>query len=78
MPMIDIQDKALTRRLAVVEGIVSLKNEVLEMIRNNKIPKGNVLEIAKVSGILAAKKTSQLLPLCHPIPIEYIDINVDV
>lgn len=73
--MISISDKQVTQREAVVEGFVVLKPEVVGAIKKNKIPKGNVLEAAKVAGILAAKKTPYLIPLCHPIAIEFADIK---
>ena len=75
MKMIDIGKKDVTKREAVVEGKVSLEASVIRAIREKKIPKGDVLEAAKLAGILAAKKTPELLPLCHPIPIEYAAIE---
>lgn len=72
MKMISISEKEVTNREAVVEGKVSLKPSVILDIKNKKIPKGNVIEAAKLAGILAAKRTSDLLPLCHPIPLEYV------
>ena len=74
MKMIDISAKEATVREAVVEGRVYLKLEVIRMIKDKKIPKGDVLEAARLAGILAAKRTPELIPLCHPIPIEYADI----
>lgn len=73
--MVDIGDKEVTLREAVVEGLIILKPKVLLAIKKDKIPKGNVLEAAKLAGIFAAKKTSGLLPLCHPIPIDYVGIE---
>lgn len=75
MKMIDISDKDTTEREAVVKGVVSLKPSVLLAIKRKKIPKGDVLEAAKIAGILAAKKTPTLIPLCHPISIEYANID---
>lgn len=75
MAMIDIGNKGVTRREAVAEGVVFLKPSVVRLIRNKKIPKGDVLETAKIAGILAAKNTPQIIPLCHPIPIEFVDIK---
>lgn len=72
MKMISISEKEVTNREAVVEGKVSLKPSVILDIKNKKIPKGDVIEAAKLAGILAAKRTSDLLPLCHPIPLEYV------
>ena len=69
--MVDVSDKAVTHRkaLAVVEIILS--SEVIEMIKNKKMPKGDPLTIAEVSGINGVKKTSELIPLCHPLPIDH-------
>jgi len=73
--MIDIGEKEVTQREAIVEARVLLKAKLIELIKKCKIPKGNVLEAAKLAGIIAAKKTSELIPLCHPIPIEYAQID---
>tara|TARA_B100000315_G_C14538373_1_gene569577 strand:+ start:442 stop:891 length:450 start_codon:yes stop_codon:yes gene_type:complete len=75
MKMIDVGKKEITTREAVVEAKVILKSSVIEMIKGKKLPKGDVLEAARVAGIMAAKKTPQLIPLCHPIPIEYATID---
>lgn len=75
MQMIDIGQKQHTQREAVVCGEVCIKPSVITLIKKNGIPKGNVLEAAKIAGILAVKKTPDLLPLCHPIPIEYANIE---
>lgn len=73
--MIDIGKKEVTEREAVVEGKVFMKPSVVQTIKKKKIPKGDVLEAARLAGILAAKKTPYLIPLCHPIPIEYVNIE---
>lgn len=73
--MIDIGDKDLTQREAIVAGTVCLSPKVILAIKNRKVPKGDVLEASRLAGILAAKKTPSLIPLCHPIPIEYVDIT---
>lgn len=73
--MIDISMKEVTAREAVAEGIVYLKPQVINLIKKNKIPKGNVLEAARLAGILAAKKTPEIIPLCHPIEIDSIGIE---
>lgn len=78
MRMVDIGSKEITERQAVVEGIVSLNPKVVLAIKKKKIPKGDCLEAARLAGILAAKKTPALIPLCHPIPIEYAEINFSV
>ena len=76
--MIDIGDKKITNRVAVVEARICLNASVIKLIRRKKIPKGDVLESARIAGILAAKKTSELIPFCHPIPIEYVDIKISL
>jgi len=75
MAMIDVGLKETTKREAIAEGKVVLKASVVLAIKENNVPKGDVLEAAKIAGILAAKKTPSLLPLCHPIPIDYINIE---
>ena len=76
MKMIDIGKKNVTEREAIVEGKVFLKPSVISDIKKKKIPKGDVFEAAKLAGMLAAKKTPDLLPSCHPIPLEYVEINI--
>lgn len=73
--MIDIGKKKVTEREAVVEGKIYLKPSIIVAIKDKKIPKGDVLETARLAGILAAKRTPDLIPLCHPIPIEYVEID---
>lgn len=75
MAMIDIGKKIATQREAVVEGKVYLKAGVVKLIKTKKIPKGDVLETARLAGIFAAKKTPEIIPLCHPISIEFVDIK---
>lgn len=75
MAMIDVGKKCVTRREAIAEGSIILKPSTIFAIKKKKIAKGDVLEAAKIAGILAVKKTPSLIPLCHPIPIEYADIE---
>ena len=75
MRMVDIGSKETTKREAVVEGFVSLKASTILAIKRKKVPKGDVLEAARLAGILAAKRTPSLIPLCHPIPVEYVDVD---
>lgn len=72
--MVDVGKKAKTKRMARAQAFIKLNKEILGRIGNNDIPKGNVLEIARVAGILAAKNTSCLIPLCHNIELEYADV----
>jgi len=76
--MIDIGDKEITDRKAVVEGKVFLNSEAITKIRNNQVPKGDVLVSARLAGIITSKKTADIMPYCHPIPIEYVDVSLDV
>ncbi len=71
----DISNKRITERLAVAEGSISLADETLLIIKNNSNKKGNVIATAKIAGIMAAKKTSDIIPLTHPISIENIHIE---
>jgi cyclic pyranopterin phosphate synthase len=73
--MIDVTRKKPTIREAIVNAKVFIKHKVIKLIKGGKIPKGNVLQVAKLAGIMAAKRTHFLIPLCHPIPIGYIDID---
>lgn len=77
MKMIDVSGKDVTLREAIVEGKIFLKQEIIERIKNLDIPKGNVLEAAKIAAILAVKKTPETLPLCHPIPIESVKVEFE-
>jgi len=74
--MVDVSDKAVTPRMARATGSIRMQPETLEAIRRNAIAKGDVLGIARIAGIMAAKRTSELIPLCHPIPLT--DVSVDI
>lgn len=78
MGMVDIGSKEITEREAVVEGTVYINPKVILAIKKKRIPKGDVLEVARLAGILAAKKTPTLIPLCHPIPIDCVKINFSI
>lgn len=73
--MVDITEKAVTRREAIASGIITMKPETFQMIVRREIKKGDVLEVAKIAGIMAAKKTSDLIPMSHPINITTVDIH---
>lgn len=74
--MIDVSDKDDTLRVAVAEGQVVMQATTLELIRLGNIKKGDVLSVAQVAGIMAAKRTSDLIPMCHPLPL--MDVAVDL
>jgi len=76
--MIDVGSKKETHRIARAQAYVKLNAEIIRLIRTNKIPKGNVLENARVAGVMAAKNTSGLIPLCHNLPLEYIGVEFKI
>ncbi len=73
--MVDVSAKATTLRKATAHGFVHIGGEALEQVRQRKTPKGDPLEIARIAGIGAAKRTSEWIPLCHPLPITHIDVT---
>jgi cyclic pyranopterin phosphate synthase len=73
--MVDVSRKAVTARTAVARGLVTMNRAVLARIRRLQTPKGNPLEIARIAGIAAAKRTAELIPLCHPLPLGHIDVT---
>ena len=73
--MVNISSKDKTKRIAIAKGDVLVSSETLELIRSNNIGKGDVFGVARIAGIMAAKKTSTTIPLCHPIPISAIEID---
>ena len=75
--MVDINTKENTVRVAIATGKVTMKSETLQKILDIKIKKGDVLSVAKLAGIMAAKKTDQLIPLCHSIPLSYVNIDLE-
>jgi len=78
MSMIDITKKRDVRRTAKASGVIRLRKETVNQIREGKIKKGDVLETAKIAAMLAVKKTPELIPHCHPIPITGIDVNFKI
>ena len=76
--MVDVSEKQITRREAVARGSVYMKSGTIKLIKDRKIPKGDVFSVAKIAGIVAAKKTSELIPLCHPLSIASVDIDFDL
>jgi cyclic pyranopterin phosphate synthase len=73
--MVDVSEKEPTSRVAVAQGVISMNPETLENIYNQNVKKGNVLETARIAGVMAAKKTSELIPMCHPLNITHIQID---
>lgn len=76
--MVDVGEKSETRRRATASARVLLSSETVRAIRNNQTTKGNPLEIARVAGIMAAKKTSELIPLCHQIALSKVEITAEL
>ncbi len=74
--MVDVGDKAVTQRIAVAEGRIVMLPETLQLIASGQHGKGDVLGIARVAGIMAAKKTSELVPLCHPLAITKVTVDL--
>jgi cyclic pyranopterin monophosphate synthase len=74
--MVDVSGKDVTVRMARATGAIRMQRETLEAIQANTIAKGDVLGVARLAGIMAAKRTSELIPLCHPIPLS--DIRIDI
>ncbi len=76
--MVDVGSKASTHRIAIAEGQISMQAETLTLIAEGKHKKGDVLGIARVAGIMAAKKTAELIPLCHPISLTHVEIKLEI
>ncbi|MBI4744748.1 MAG: cyclic pyranopterin monophosphate synthase MoaC [Actinobacteria bacterium] len=76
--MVDVSSKKITTREAVARGKISMQPETLNLIIEGKVKKGDVLAVAQVAGIMAAKKTWETIPMCHPIQITGIDINFNI
>lgn len=76
--MVDVSEKTDTARLAVAVGEVRMKPETLALIKDGALKKGDVLTTAQLAGILAAKRTSDLIPLCHPLPLTHIEVKLEL
>jgi len=76
--MVDVGHKPETERLAVARGEVHLKPETIALIRAGLMKKGDVLTVAQIAGIQAAKRTAELIPLCHPIPIDQVQVDLQI
>ena len=74
--MVDVGHKSDTERIAIARGEVSMKQETLELIRAGQIKKGDVLTVAQIAGISASKRTAELIPLCHPLPLTKVDVDL--
>lgn len=74
--MVDVTGKDVTQRVAVARGVVTMRSETLAAIAEGQIPKGDVLTVARIAGIMAAKKTSELIPMCHPLNISGVEVKL--
>jgi cyclic pyranopterin phosphate synthase len=74
--MVDVSEKDITNRVAAARGTVYMRLETLELIRGGKVEKGDVLAVARVAGIMAAKRTSELIPMCHPLAITSVRVEL--
>ena len=76
--MVDVGDKNVTQRCALAEGTILMQDETLQRIIQGEHKKGDVLGVARIAGVMAAKKTSDLVPLCHPLQLSHVDIQLNV
>jgi cyclic pyranopterin phosphate synthase len=76
--MVDVSDKSVTARSATARGRVEVSPRVVELLRGEGVPKGDALAVARVAGIMAAKRTPDLVPLCHPLPISGVEVTLEV
>jgi cyclic pyranopterin monophosphate synthase len=76
--MVDVSDKPVTARSATARGKVEVSPRVVELLRGEGVPKGDALSVARVAGIMAAKRTPDLVPLCHPLAISGVEVSLDV
>jgi len=76
--MVDVSAKAETERMARAAGTIRMQPQTLEAIRTNSLKKGDVLAVARVAGVMAAKKTSELIPLCHPVALTDVQISIEI
>jgi cyclic pyranopterin phosphate synthase len=76
--MVDVGDKQVTDRRAVARAVVRMSAETLEAVRRGDAPKGDVIGTARIAGIQAAKRTAELVPLCHPLPLSFVDVGAEL
>jgi cyclic pyranopterin monophosphate synthase len=73
--MVDVTDKSATVRTAMASAVVHMRPDTFEMIRDHKFKKGNVLETARIAGVMAAKRTAELIPMCHPLKLTHVQVD---
>lgn len=76
--MVDVSEKPLTAREAAARGSVCMKPETIKLIKEKAVPKGDVITVAKVAAIMAAKKTGELIPMCHPLNITSVNVDIEI
>src|SRR5215510_133305 len=76
--MVDVTEKAATVRVARAEAFVEMAPSTVKLLRDKALPKGNPLEVARIAGIQAGKKTPDLIPLCHPLSLTHLDVSIEV
>lgn len=76
--MVDVSEKSPTKRVASAEGYVVVGSDIIAAIKDNQTPKGNILETARLAGIMAAKRTSELIPLCHLLNLDHVHIDFEL
>lgn len=76
--MVDVSGKDVTRRVATAQAVVTMRPETLEKIRQNTLAKGDALGVARVAGVLAAKRTDELIPLCHSLPLSDVSVDFEI
>ncbi len=75
--MVDVGDKPVTDRRAVAAGALKCQSATIELLKAGKVPKGNVIATAELAGVMAAKRTADLIPLCHQIPLSQVDVSIE-
>ena len=76
--MVDVSGKPVTTRTAMASGFVRMAPETVAAIRDHRTPKGDALEVARIAGVMAAKRTAELIPLCHPLPLNHADVQLEL
>jgi len=75
--MVDVSSKEITVRTAKAEGFVKMQPATLDLIEKRLLPKGNLFEVSRIAGIMAAKKTSEMIPMCHPLNLSFVNVDVE-
>ena len=76
--MVDVSDKAVTKRIAITQGTITMNDEAFKALIEEKVSKGNVLGVARIAAIQGAKRTSDLIPLCHPLPLTKVNVEFEL